>query len=69
MSWQNPKPDAETALYAAGKYAEAARFVDVAMAISGKRCAGGECDLGSPCRRHRNAAGVAFRYLRMKGER
>lgn len=29
-------------------------------------CAGGECDLGAPCRRHRLCLDVVGRYVRMR---
>lgn len=48
------------------KYRRVAELVDLCMRISDRGCSGDGCDEGRPCRRHRLAADVAERYLRMK---
>jgi hypothetical protein len=58
--------DPEMEVYARGDYARGARFVDTAMAIHDRPCAGGECDVDFGCRRHRLAAAVASRVERMR---
>lgn len=51
------------------RYASIARQVDLAMSLSSRKCAGGECDEGCPCDRHRRITRVVSRYLRLKSRR
>jgi hypothetical protein len=61
------KRNPEMLVYQAGKYSDVAYKVDLCMKLSSRRCAGGECDYGNPCKRHQNITRVVSRYLRVKG--
>ena len=60
------KNDPEMKVYQSGRYSSTARQVSLAMEISRRPCAGGECDEGAPCPRHQRTLQVVSRYLRLK---
>ena len=52
-----------------GEYAQAARVIDLCMALGGRRCVGDGCDEGRPCRRHARTLELAHRYARWMDRR
>ena len=60
---------AEMEIYQKGRYAEAARWVDLAMLHGSKPCIGGGCDLDDPCPRHERTPDVVNRLIRRRERR
>lgn len=47
-------------------YVRTALIIDTIMELGRRKCVGGECDLDSPCRRHRLSVRTAERYWARK---